>query len=162
MSSVLEKVTTLAQQAVQTAGCELVDVQYVKDGRTWYLRLFVEREGGASPTLEDCARVSDHMEGLLDVNDPLPHAYRLEVSSPGLNRVLKKREDFLRFTGRKVVIQSLQGVSLGDTGSADEKRRNFKGVLHGVEEDNVVIMVQGMRLAIPLAVIGKANLELEF
>ncbi|MBF0418726.1 MAG: ribosome maturation factor RimP [Magnetococcales bacterium] len=162
MSSVLEKVTTLAQQAVQTAGCELVDVQYVKDGRTWYLRLFVEREGGVSPTLEDCARVSDHMEGLLDVNDPLPHAYRLEVSSPGLNRVLKKREDFLRFTGRKVAIQSLQGVSLGDTGSAEEKRRNFKGVLHGVEEDNVVIMVQGMRLAIPLAVIGKANLELEF
>lgn len=144
------------------AGCDLVDVQYVKDGRTWFLRLFVERVGGASPTLEDCAAVSDHMEGLLDVNDPLPHAYRLEVSSPGLNRVLKKKEDFVRFTGRLVSIQSSQGISLGTSEAVDEKRRNFKGVLLGVEEDDVVIMVQGMRLAIPFAVIGKANLELEF
>ncbi|HIJ85690.1 MAG TPA: ribosome maturation factor RimP, partial [Magnetococcales bacterium] len=80
MSDLLEKLNTLAGQAALASDCDLVDIQYVKDGHSWFLRLFVERLGGASPTLEDCTRVSDHMEGLLDVEDLLPHAYRLEVS----------------------------------------------------------------------------------
>lgn len=155
----MEKLSTLARDAVGAADCELVDLQYVKDGRSWFLRLFVERVGGASPSLEDCARVSDRMEGLLDVSDPLPHAYRLEVSSPGLNRVLKKKEDFIRFTGKMVSLQTSHGVPFGED---EAKRRSFKGVLEGVEGEKVVVMVKGTRLVVPFEEIGKANLELEF
>lgn len=159
MTSLLEKLTALAQQAVASANCELVDLQYVKDGQQWFLRLFVERMGGDSPGLDDCVRVSDAMEGLLDVSDPLPHPYRLEVSSPGLGRVLKKKEDFIRFSGKLIGLQTLHGFPSEEDGA---KRRNFKGVLEGMEGENVVVVVKGTRLAIPFVEIGKANLELEF
>ncbi|MBF0107667.1 MAG: ribosome maturation factor RimP [Magnetococcales bacterium] len=161
MSNLLEELTSLSRQAARAAGCELVDLHYVKDGRSWFLRLFIERLGGASPTIEDCARVSDHVEGLLDVRDPLPHAYRLEVSSPGLERPLKTREDFIRFQGRAVRLTTLLPLAVGgDDGAA--RQRHFKGVIQEVVEQEVVLTVrEGERLAIPLAAIGKANLELE-
>ncbi len=158
VSNLLDELSSLAQQAARAVGCELVDLQYVKDGRSWFLRLFVERVDGTSPTIEECARVSDHAEGLLDVRDPLPHPYRLEVSSPGLERVLKKKEDFIRFSGRSIRLQSLHGIPVADDAV---KQRNFKGVLEGVEGEDVILRVREMRLAIPLTEIGRANLELE-
>lgn len=159
MSEVLTKVTRLAQEAAALSECELVDLQYVKEGREWFLRLFLERMGGDSPTIEDCVKVSDRLEGLLDVHDVILQAYRLEVSSPGVNRVLKKREDFIRFTGRLVAVKTYEAHVVGTEAKG---RRLFKGHLGELEGELVVLMVDGQRVEIPLQNIAKANLELEF
>jgi ribosome maturation factor RimP len=158
MSGIAGKVTPFAQEAAATQGCELVDVEYVKEGREFALQVAIEKIEG---TLEitDCAVVSRYLSGLLDVEDIVPGVYRLEVSSPGLTRPLKKEADYDRFAGRLVVVKTYQGVSIQDGG---EKRRLFKGKLLGLKEGEVQILVEEGELSLPLAAISKANLDVDF
>jgi len=148
---VIEKVTSLARETADDFGVELVDVQLLGSGPGQILRVTIDREGGVS--LEDCQRVSRELEALLDVEDPIPGRYTLEVSSPGLDRPLKKREDFVKYRGRKarVVLRS-----------AIDDRSFLVGRIAGVEGDDVLLDTGRKKVRIPLADIKSSRLEIEF
>jgi ribosome maturation factor RimP len=132
-------------------GLELVELELhrPKRGKS-ILRLFLDREGGI--TLEEIARVSRLVGGLLDVYDLIPESYHLEVSSPGLTRKLKKPEDYQRYTGRLARITT-RGVLNG--------KQVFRGILQGVENDEVSLKEGETVYHLPLAEIARARLDLD-
>ena len=97
----VEIVEELITPLVQESGFELVDVEFVKEGGSWYLRIFIDKPGGIG--IEACGYLSQKIDRLLDEKDPIPQSYYLEVSSPGLERPLKKLSDYSRFAGKMVV-----------------------------------------------------------
>ncbi len=103
---VVSRVTELAEPLAASLGLELAEVEYKQEGARMVLRLFIDREGGV--TLDDCAAVSRELAEILDVEDFIQSRYTLEVSSPGLNRPLKKPSDYERFTGRLVKIRTFE------------------------------------------------------
>lgn len=132
-------------------GVELVEVRYLREQGSWVLRIFIDKPGGVS--LDDCVRVSRSVEDVLDVEDMIPHRYRLEVSSPGLDRVLKTESDFQRFSGRRVRIQTLRPL---------QGRKNFKGRILSCDQGVVAIEdAQGSVFRIPLAWVAKSRLEID-
>ncbi|GAM09973.1 ribosome maturation factor RimP [Geobacter sp. OR-1] len=155
--SVLVKVTSLAESLAASLGLELVDVEYQRAGRTMVLRLFIDKDGGV--TLDDCADFSHEFSQLLDVEDFIREHYTLEVSSPGLDRPIKREQDYVRYSGRLVKLRTFE--LLPD--SAGNKRKTFLGTLIGIENGIVRIQLKEGQLAdIPLNIIAKANLEFEF
>jgi len=149
--AIAQKAEDILEPLLATEGLSLVDVEYKWEQRGWVLRVLIERENGI--TVDDCARVSREFGQLLDVEDIIPTAYQLEVSSPGLDRPLKKEEDFAKYSGRRVRIKTRDQIS---------GRRNFKGALLGCGEGEVIVQVNGNEVfAIPLSAILKANLEVE-
>lgn len=106
---VADAVRAVATDAVRSQGVELVDLEYRREPAGWVLRLFIEKEGGVG--LEDCQRVSEVVGTLLEVEDPIPHAYTLEVSSPGLTRALGSPQDWQRAVGGRVRVVTRQPVS---------------------------------------------------
>lgn len=147
----------IIEPAVQGQGYELVDVQWTREPSGWILRIFIDKEEGGVG-LDDCAEVSHMLSATLDVQDVIPQAYSLEVSSPGLNRPLKKEKDFRRFVGKKARIRTRHPVSQGDKAP----RRNFSGVLVGVEAGRVRIDVGDQVCDVPVDDVEKANLVWEF
>ncbi|HHD62929.1 MAG TPA: ribosome maturation factor RimP [Desulfobulbaceae bacterium] len=131
-------------------GVELVEIQYQREGHGWVLRFFIDREGGV--TLDDCAGVSREVSRYLEVEDPIEHAYHLEVSSPGLERPLKKKNDFVRFVGRRARIKMRE---------KRDGQRVFIGTLQGVKDGDVLLHVDGRLHCFPLADISRARLILE-
>jgi ribosome maturation factor RimP len=149
--AIVQKAAGILEPLLKAEGFSVVDIAYQWERGGWVLRILIER--GQGVTLDDCARVSREFGQLLDVEDIVPTSYRLEVSSPGLDRPLKKEADFVRYTGRRVRIKTRDPVS---------GRRNFKGDLLGCVEGKVMVRVQGGEVfAIPLSSIHKANLEAE-
>ncbi len=98
-----KKLDAMLRPTVEEMGYEIVDVEFVKEGPNWYLRVFVDKEGGVS--IDDCELISKALEKILDEKDPIEQAYFLEISSPGIDRPLKKKEDFIRFNGETVDIK---------------------------------------------------------
>jgi len=135
------------EPGIRALGFELVDVEYAADGGRNVLRIYIDSPAGI--TVDDCAKVSRQVSAVLDVEDPIPEQYVLEVSSPGLDRPLVKREDFERFAGQQVKVRMREAV----TG-----RRNFKGTLVGVEGDAIVVHVDQERYSLPMAKIERARL----
>ncbi len=131
-------------------GTELVQLEFVREHGRWVLRLLIDRDGGV--TLEDCERVSHLVSPILDVADPIEVSYVLEVSSPGVNRPLIKKEDFERFAGERVKIT---------THYAHQGRRRFKGELVGIDADDVVVRVDDTEYRIPRTDIDKSHLAPE-
>lgn len=129
---------------------ELVEIQYRREGFGWVLRFFIDKEGGV--TIDDCAKVSREISAYLEVEDLLDHAYTLEVSSPGLERPLKKREDFTRFAGRLARIKLLEPM--------DDGQRLLIGTLRGLEEDAVALVVDGKEVMVDMNNIARARLTL--
>jgi len=155
--NVPEKVMELAEPLVAHLGLELVDVEYKREGRAMVLRIFIDREGGI--TLDDCALVSRELSELLDVEDVIPSHYTLEVSSPGLNRPLKKEKDYLRYLGKLVRVKTFE-LHSDDEGNP---RKTFLGELTGCKGGVVSVKLEeGQTASIPLSIIAKANLEFEF
>jgi ribosome maturation factor RimP len=148
----LDKLTSIVEPVVAGAAYELVDLEWKHEAGAWVLRLFVDGPGGV--TLEDCARISRDLSPVLDVADVIPVAYNLEVSSPGLDRPLKKEADFRRFVGKKAKIRTR--VPVGDA------RRNFSGTLVAVEAGKVRIDVGDQVCEVPLADVERAHLVYEF
>ncbi|MCL6634931.1 MAG: ribosome maturation factor RimP [Peptococcaceae bacterium] len=144
-------VEEMALPVVQEAGMELVDVEFVKEGGRWYLRLFIDKPGGVG--IEDCRYVSERMDRLLDEKDPIPHSYTLEVSSPGIDRPLKKREDYERFAGRLANIATFMPF---------QGKKKWKGRIKGLSGDKLVLEAEGAELFIPLEQVASARLEVEF
>lgn len=138
----------LLEQAVSQIGYEMVDLEI--SGRGKLLRLFIDKPGGI--TIDDCAIVSEHVSHLLAVEHDIDYD-RLEVSSPGLDRVLKKVSDFERFTGNKVQVKLRVPV---------EGRKNYVGILRGIEQGAVRLESESGELQLALENIDKARLSPEF
>lgn len=155
--NVAERVSELAEPLAAQLGMEVVDVEYKREGRAMVLRLFLDRDGGI--TLDDCAQVSRELSEILDVEDFIHSHYTLEVSSPGLNRPLKKEKDFVRYIGKLVRIKTFD-LQPDDEGNP---RKTFHGELLNCADGAVSIrLTEGQTASIPLNKIAKANLEFEF
>ena len=149
-------VTALAQPILESMGLELVDIEFGRFGPDAVLRLFIDKEGGVM--LDDCAELSRELSLLLDVEDAIACTYTLEVSSPGLDRPLKKQADFDRFTGRLIKVRTYQPF-LDNSGN---KRKTFLGKLEGLVDGIVKItLTEGQSASIPIERVAKANLEFE-
>jgi len=144
-------VEELIAPGLSDMGIELVDIKYSKEGARWFLRIFIDQPGGIG--LEDCRRVSEYVGPLLDEHDPIPHAYTLEVSSPGIERPLKKPADFERFTGRQISLNTFVAV---------EGKRKFKGLLKSAGNHSVTVEVNGESIVIPMEQVASARLVAEF
>jgi ribosome maturation factor RimP len=142
-----------------THGLDIFDVQFRREGGGMVLRVQIDRPGPAatadeSVSVEDCARVSRDLSAMLDVEDVVPAAYTLEVSSPGLDRPLRRSDDYRRFAGRRATIVTREPVD-GQT--------FLRGTLAGVEDGAVVIDAEDHRRhRVPLDAISRAQLEVEF
>jgi ribosome maturation factor RimP len=141
----------LAEPHVRDAGFDLIEVVFGREQSGAVLRLFIDRpEGsGGSVTHEDCERVSRDVSAALDVADHIPHAYQLEVSSPGLDRPLRRERDFARFVGESARIRLNDGV---------QGRRNFSGTLRAAKDGRVEIACDGRSYELPIDDIARANL----
>jgi ribosome maturation factor RimP len=140
----LKEATTEEIRAIAAQkGCRLLAIEGAGAGRFSVLRLVLERSGGEPVGVEDCEAVSREVSALLDRSDEIPHRYALEVSSPGLDRKLYSVEDAVRFAGRQVRVQTHEPVIPVGTESgeaAGPPARNFKGVLHRVDEDRLTVV----------------------
>lgn len=118
----------LIQPILEKLNFELVDVEYVKEGSVWYLRAYIDKEGGI--TVNDCETVAREMNDLLDVEDFIPDSYTFEVSSPGLGRPLKKEKDYVRNMGKEVEIRTYRAI---------DRCKEFYGNLSAYDKDSVTI-----------------------
>jgi len=144
-----ERLASLIEPVVSGLGYELIGVEF--DAHRRVLRVYIDNEAGI--TLDDCSKVSYQLSGVLDVEDPIPGRYQLEISSPGLDRPLSKLEHFERFKGNLARLQLVRPI---------DGRRKFKASLAGVEGDCVLIQEGGETLRIPFESIEKARLAPEF
>jgi ribosome maturation factor RimP len=148
---VTQSVTELIEHGLLAKGLELVDVEFKKVGKNWVLRIYIDREGGV--TLEDCQKVSRLAGDLIEVEDVIEPVYTLEVSSPGLNRVLKKEKDFLKYSGKQITVQCHAPM---------DGRKKFTGILTDFIDQSIHLDVDGQQHTIPLSLVAKANLVIEF
>jgi ribosome maturation factor RimP len=146
------KVEELAAAICERYGCELFLIDFVDAGRHSLLRVTIDREDGGV-SLDDCAKVSEALSVVLDVEDPVPHGYRLEVSSPGLDRPLRGERDFERYVGRKVKIVTHHAVGRGQT--------TFVGTLVGYADRTATLNTRGGEVRIAQDEIKRANIEYE-
>jgi ribosome maturation factor RimP len=150
-------VKSIALPILDSMGLELVDIEFGRVGRDAVLRLFIDKDGGI--TLDDCAGVSRELSLILDVEDVISSNYSLEVSSPGLDRPLKKLSDYERFAGRLIKVRTYEPLP-DDKGN---KRKTFLGKLDGLVDGVVkMTLAEGQTASIPLERVAKANLEFEF
>ena len=155
----LDTVRAIAERVAHARGLEVWDIQSRREVTGHVVRVFIDRPGPAatpdeSVSVEDCAEVNRELSTILDVEDPLPFAYTLEVSSPGLDRPLRGAGDYMRFAGRlaKVVVSE-----------AVNNQKAFEGRLRGVEDDTVLLEAANGRMhRLPLRLITRGRLEVEF
>ncbi len=155
----IEKVRAVADRVAGSYELEIFDVQFRRESSGMVLRVRLDRPGPSavpedSVSVDDCARVSRDLSAMLDVEDIVPTAYTLEVSSPGLDRPLRHLKDYRRFEGRRAKLVMREAVD-GQT--------FFKGVPRGVEDTDVLIEGDdGRRHRVPYGIVTRANLEVEF
>jgi len=158
-ADVAKEVRNVATRVAHTYGLDIFDVQFRREAAGMVLRVLIDRPGPAataedSVSVEDCAHVSRDLSAMLDVEDVVPSAYTLEVSSPGLDRPLRRAEDYQRFAGRRAKLVMRKAVD-GQT--------FFRGTLGGMDDGDVLIDADDKkRHRVPLGVITRANLEVEF
>ena len=160
MAQILERIEELILPILEDLKLELVDMEYQRENQGWVLRFFLDKEGGIN--LDECAGASREIAALLDVEGLVDTAYQLEVSSPGLDRPLKKLADFQRFSGSRAKIKTVLPCDPDERG---HKRKTFSGELQGVAEDKILLLQtdkKGGQVAFTLDQIEKANLEFEF
>ena len=126
---------------------EIYHVEYVNENGEYYLRIYIEKEGGI--TLSDCEALSRRVSDLMDEKDPIPEAYFLEVSSPGLNRTLFTEAHYKRFVGREVMVKLTKAI---------EGKKSIKGILKEVNEENIIVEADTL-ISIPKDKIKSANIE---
>lgn len=157
MSSVIEQVTNLVSPILAEHHFELVDLEFVKEGKSWYLRVFIDKIGGIN--IEECALISDLLSEKLDAQDPdlIPQAYYLEVSSPGAERPLKNDRDLQRSLNKYVNVSLYQALN---------GQKVYEGDLVEITADNLVLAViqkqRQLKLKIPRQQIAKIRLAIKF
>jgi ribosome maturation factor RimP len=148
---ITKAVADLVEPVFEGMGFELVDVEYLSSQGRWVLRVYIDREGGV--TIDDCARVSREIGDLIDVKDIIQHEYVLEVSSPGLDRPLKKEKDLLDAVGKKIKVRMVNPL---------EGRRKFTGYLNDFQ-DGILTLDTGVEsVSLPWRDVLRANLVYEF
>lgn len=152
MSRSLSELWALFEPVVQGLGYELVEIEYQPNPKHGVLRLYIDREDG-DIQLDDCSTVSNQISALLDVEDPLPGRFNLEISSPGMDRPLRKLSDFQRFIGETVKLKTSMALA---------GQRNFKGRLLAVENDELVLEYDNKQVRVPHAAVDKARLVPNF
>ncbi len=140
---------TMIEPFLEPEGLELVELEFRNESGRWVLRLYIDGPGGV--TLDDCEMVSRQVGALLDIKNPFQQSYTLEVSSPGINRVLRREKDFNLYAGSPVRLRTRRNV---------DGRRNFQGTLKGIEHSKIVLDVSGMRVEIDPEDLERARLDL--
>ena len=151
MAKITDTVGALARPFVEAAGCTLWDVEYVKEAGEWFLRVYIDKEGGVS--IDDCEAVSRAMDPILDEKDPIPTSYHFEVCSAGLERVLKRPSDFERFLGEPVLVKLYRPKN---------GQKEFPGVLKGYAGGAVTIDMNGTELTFEKPEVALVRLRVEF
>jgi len=155
----LAQIRAIAERVAAARGLEVWDIQSRRESGGHVVRVFIDRPGpSATPddsvSIEDCAEVNRELGTILDVEDPLPFAYTLEVSSPGLNRPLRTVDDYRRFAGRLAKIVVSEPI---------DHQQAFEGRLRGVDNDDVLLEAPNGRLhRLPLRLVTRGRLEVEF
>jgi ribosome maturation factor RimP len=156
----ISKITAIAEQAAAPAGIEIVEVELKGSGRNHLLRIYIDRPEGV--THADCELVSREVSAALDLEDPIPGSYELEVSSPGIERKLGKLQDWQRFTGKKVKVVLKEPLAP----AADLKQvelKHFDGVIARAANDAVTVEITpGKEVTFPLEQVDHANLKFEW
>lgn len=148
---ITEQVWQFAEPLVQAQGCSLWDVEYVREGGEWFLRLYIDKDGGVD--IDDCEAVSRAVDPVLDEKDPIPESYRFEVCSAGLERVLKRPSDFELFLGEPVLVKLYR---------PKDGRKEFPGVLKGYKDGDVTISAGGQEITFEKAEVALVRLRVEF
>ncbi|MBD8004049.1 ribosome maturation factor RimP [Bacillus norwichensis] len=155
MSKVTDMVEELVAPILEEIQLELVDIEYVKEGKNWFLRLFIDKETGVD--IEECGLVSEKLGEKLDELDPIPHNYFLEVSSPGAERPLKKAEDFTKAIGKQVNVKTYEPI---------DGEKEFEGKLVEFNGEalkiDVSIKTRTKTFEIPYEKVAKARLAVVF
>ncbi|MEX3712946.1 ribosome maturation factor RimP [Cytobacillus horneckiae] len=155
MSKVTEVVEQLVTPILSDLQLELVDIEYVKEGKEWFLRVFIDKDSGVD--IEECGMVSERLSEKLDEVDPIPYNYFLEVSSPGAERPLKKEQDFVKAVGKNVFIKTYEPI---------DGEKTFEGVLTAFDGITVTVDMQiktrKKTVQIPYGKIANARLAVVF
>lgn len=147
-NALIEKIETLVKPIADELNYEVYHIEFVKENNEFYLRIYIDKEEGI--TITDCEALSRRVSDVLDVEDPIDKAYYLEVSSPGLNRRLFTDEHFKKFVGREVLVKLNGNI---------EGKKNIKGLLKEVNEENIIVEDDEKTITIPKSKIKAANLE---
>jgi ribosome maturation factor RimP len=163
LESWLEKVEQIAKEIAEREGCVLYDLEHIGAGKGRTLRVYIDKEGGVG--IEECSNVSKALNLRLDVEDVVPGSmYNLEVSTPGLDRHLKKSWHFEKAVGKKIFIQ--MSKSLGSQGATEDKgmlsMKKFEEVLAAADDQKLQFEMRGQRIVVPLSVVEKAKLVFEY
>ena len=148
MSKITDTVLALAQPVVEAEGCEIWDVEYVKEAGAWYLRVYIDKAGGVS--IDDCEAVSRALDPVLDEADPIPTSYIFEVSSAGVERELKRPRDFEKFLGSQVEVRHYQPV---------EGAKAHTGTLRGYADGAVTREINGAEKTYQKAQVAQVRLS---
>ena len=146
-----QKTEALVLPLIEANNFELVDVEYVKEAGNWYLRVYVDKEGGIA--VDDCEVVSRALSDKLDVDDFIADSYILEVSSPGLGRPLKKEKDYVRSIGKEVDIHLYKSI---------EKQKEFTGVLKSYNKEEIVLQIEDSDVTFDRTNIALIRLSFDF
>lgn len=150
-SPLVRRLTQLVVPVVEDLGCELIELQFRREAPGWVLRLVIDHENGIG--IDDCARISREVAHLLEVEDPIEQAYSLEVSSPGLDRPLKKEKDFLRCKGKKAKVVVTAPI---------DGQNQCVGLIEDVTQESVTLRTDHGIIEIPFNRMKKARLVVEF
>ena len=151
VTEIRDQVFSLIEPLLEDAGFELVEVEYLTMHGRWVLRLYIDKEGGV--TIDDCADVSRELGDIIDVKEVIDHEYILEVSSPGLNRPLRKEKDFIKVIGSNIKLK----MSLGLNG-----QKNFIGKLKNYNNRTIYLETDGKLLELPFDNVEKSNLVFDY
>jgi ribosome maturation factor RimP len=151
MDATVERVWQLAEPLAAQEGMEIIDIEFHREGGRAgrVLRLYLDKAGGG-PNVDDISRVSRALSDVLDMENAIDSAYTLEVSSPGINRPLRRPEHFARFVGKRIRVRTRDMI---------DGRRSFLGILSNVVEDKIIVAQDGKEFNIPFSMIEKSNYE---
>jgi ribosome maturation factor RimP len=147
---IVKRIEKLAIPLLASESLELVDIEFKKESHGLVLRFFIDREGGVD--LDTCSRANEALGNLLDTEDLISSSYILEVSSPGIERPLKKQEDFKKFVGSKIYVKTRYKI---------EGRKHFTGILKSASEETFTIECEGLTIEIPYSEVSKAHLVVD-
>lgn len=151
MKKIVDTVSELARPVAEKLGLTLWDVEYLKEAGEWYLRVYLDKEGGGGVSIDDCEKVSKALDPILDEMDPISGSYTFEVSSAGLERTLKTSEHFERFIGSPVVAKLYSGRN---------GKKEYSGILSGYQDGDIKLNVDGEEISFDKKEIAHVRLGL--